>query len=242
MNAYQEDLAYIHDVGHGDFARQSAPGILEIFRKHGITNGMVLDLGCGSGIWAEILIQEGYEVRGYDISEAMIQLARKKAPKAEFTVGSFLKADLPECVAVTSLGECLSYLFDSDNTYAGLRKLFQGVFHALVPGGLFLFDIPVSGRHSESEQKHRVGKDWAVLVTFEENKKARKLTRHIKSFCKVGDLYRRSEEVHVNFLHQPNTLAETLRKIGFRVRPIKGYGNFKFPKGLAGILARKPKT
>jgi hypothetical protein len=46
-----EDLAYIHDVGHADFALESAPGILDIFVRSGIQEGLVVDLGCGSGLW-----------------------------------------------------------------------------------------------------------------------------------------------------------------------------------------------
>src|SRR5262245_34869396 len=68
--AYREDLAYIHDVGHGDFARDAAPGLLALLRRQGIREGLVVDLGCGSGIWAEILVREGYRVLGIDLSPA----------------------------------------------------------------------------------------------------------------------------------------------------------------------------
>ena len=40
---YKEDLAYIHDVGHGDFALGAAPGILEIFARNSIWGGLVVD-------------------------------------------------------------------------------------------------------------------------------------------------------------------------------------------------------
>lgn len=44
---YREDLAYIHDVGYGDHARQSAAGILEILAQNGVREGLIVDLGCG---------------------------------------------------------------------------------------------------------------------------------------------------------------------------------------------------
>jgi hypothetical protein len=56
---YREDLAYIHDVGHADFALRSAPGYLEILREHGLQDGPVVDLGCGSGLWARELFGPG---------------------------------------------------------------------------------------------------------------------------------------------------------------------------------------
>jgi len=54
---YREDLAFIHDVGHGDFALEAAPGILEILHRNKIWEGLVVDLGCGE------LRQAGFRVR-----------------------------------------------------------------------------------------------------------------------------------------------------------------------------------
>jgi hypothetical protein len=44
-NAYRDDLAYIHDVGYGDFVRNAAPALLDMLRQHGIDRGLVIDLG-----------------------------------------------------------------------------------------------------------------------------------------------------------------------------------------------------
>src|SRR5262252_1578743 len=141
MKPYREDLAYIHDVGHGDFARQSAPGVLAMLRASGLTAGRVIDLGCGSGIWAEELARAGYDVLGVDISPAMIELARRRVPEAQFRVGSFLRARLPRCVAVTALRECFNYLFDQANSGEALAGLFARVHRALRPGGVLIFDV-----------------------------------------------------------------------------------------------------
>src|SRR5918995_6203519 len=137
---YREDLAYIHDVGHADFALESAPGILEILAQNGIRDGLVVDLGCGSGLWARELIDAGYRVLGIDISEAMIEISRERVPEAEFSVGSLFEAEIPPCVAVTALSEVLNYLFDAENEEQGLGRLFRRVYDALDPGGLFVFD------------------------------------------------------------------------------------------------------
>jgi SAM-dependent methyltransferase len=48
------------------------PGILEILDRNGIHDGLIVDLGCGSGLWARGLVDAGYRVLGIDISEAMI--------------------------------------------------------------------------------------------------------------------------------------------------------------------------
>jgi SAM-dependent methyltransferase len=158
--AYKDDLAYIHDVGFGDFAKNSAPGLLELLAVNRITSGLVIDLGCGSGIWAHELSRAGYDVLGIDISPAMIAIARKRVALGEFQTASLLNVGLPQCEAVTSLGECLNYLFDQSNNIRGLRRLFRRVYAALKPGGVFIFDIAEPGRGKGPRGKHREGPDW----------------------------------------------------------------------------------
>ncbi len=239
--AYQHDLAYIHDAGFGDFAKNSAPGLLEIFRQNAINMGLVVDLGCGSGIWARALSRAGYEVLGIDISPAMIEIARKRVPRGEFRVESLLRFTLPECDAVTSLGECLNYLFDESNSMTQLRRLFGRIYTALKPGGVFVFDIAEPGRGKGPRQKHIEGRDWAVLVEVDEDSATQRLTRRITSFRKVRELYRRDEEVHRLQLYRGSDIAKELREAGFRVRTLKSYDEQEMIPGCVAFLARKPR-
>ncbi len=94
---YKEDLAYIHDVGFRDYALKSAPGILNILAQHQIREGLMVDLGCGSGLWAQELVKAHYHVFGVDSSESMIAIARTRVPKAEFLVESLFNIDIPTC-------------------------------------------------------------------------------------------------------------------------------------------------
>jgi SAM-dependent methyltransferase len=242
MTAYGEDLAYIHDVGHGDFARQAAPGLLQLLRDRGLRSGRVIDLGCGSGIWAEQLVGAGYDVLGVDVSPAMIALARARVPAAEFRCGSFLKARLPSCVAVTSMGECLNYLFDRANGPEALARLFRRAHDALRPGGLLVFDVLQPGflRGANPQRRFREGDDWAVLVEIEEDRRRQRLTRRITSFRRVGELYRRESETHCLRLLRGSELTAELRREGFRVARLRGYGALRFASTHIGILARKP--
>ena len=159
---YREDLAYIHDVGHADFALRSAPGILGILRDNGIPDGLVVDLGCGSGLWARELLRAGCGVLGIDISAAMVEIAREKAPGAEFRVGSLFEVPIPPCDAVTAVGEVLNYLFDPENEKRGLEGVFGRVYGALRPGGVFVFDVlgPSQVPPGTTARGCRVGEDW----------------------------------------------------------------------------------
>ena len=60
--------------------------MLTLLRRHGVPNGLVVDLGCGSGRFAAALGEAGYQVLGVDLSPAMIRLAKKRAPGARFTL------------------------------------------------------------------------------------------------------------------------------------------------------------
>ncbi len=51
----------------------------------------VLDAGCGSGVYAERLADQGADVVGVDVSEGMVERARERVPS-----GAFYQADLGE--------------------------------------------------------------------------------------------------------------------------------------------------
>ena len=238
MQGYECDLAYVHDVGFGDFARKAAPGLLAVLRSTGIARGLVVDLGCGSGIWAAALVRRGYDVLGTDISKAMIRLARRRAPAARFVQASLLVADLPSCDAVTSIGECLNYTFDQRNTRRELHKLFRRVYDALRPGGVFVFDIAEPGQ--THRRSHSVGKDWAIL--FEVEPMGDFLIRRMTTFRRLGKLYRRSQETHPMRLYRSTDLAAELRCAGFSVRVLRAYGRFQLPPAHVAFVATKPRT
>lgn len=237
--AYKRDLAYVHDVGFGTFAGRTAPGVLSILRKPGVSNGLVVDLGCGSGLWARRLTEAGYGVLGVDISRDMIALARERAPKGSFRTGSFLDVNFPECVAITALGEIFNYTFDRRNSRSALAGLFRRAFRALRPGGLLIFDVAEPGRARGATRNFWQGRDWVCLVEFVHDKARHRLTRRITTFRKVGGQYRRAEETHVQQLYRASELADDLRKIGFRVRIVRGYGEFRLAKAHAALIARK---
>ena len=239
MPSYESDLAYIHDAGFGEFSRSAAPGLLKFLGQSEIREGLVVDLGCGSGIWARALTDAGYEVLGIDLSPEMLKLARKRAPKAKFVEASYLDASLPRCAAVTSIGECLCYRFDNNNRFSSLRRLFKRVHNALLPGGIFVFDLAAPGRGSGPSRRHFKGDDWAIIVEYGEDPRQGILTRRITTFRETGQSYRRGEEIHQLNLYDPPSAVAALRQAGFKVRRLRDYGGIPFPKGLSAFVARR---
>ncbi|ARV63244.1 SAM-dependent methyltransferase [Nostocales cyanobacterium HT-58-2] len=239
---YKEDLAFIHDAGFSDWALKSVPGILEILNRSQIQEGLIVELGCGSGLSAQEFTKADYKVLGIDISEAMVEIARTRVPDAEFRIESLFKADIPPCNAVISLSECLNYLFDPDNNSQTLIQLFYRIYNALIPGGVFIFDIAEPGQViSQTPIKNFTETDdWIVLVEKQEDRDSEILTRRIITFRKVGEHYRRDDEVHRQQLYKAADVTAKLRRVGFEVQTTQSYGQFHLPKAHTAFIAYKP--
>ena len=240
MDYYQEDLAYIHDSGFGDFARNAGAEVITLLQNKGILDGLVVDLACGTGIFSELLFASGYDVLGVDISASMLNIARRRAPSATFLQASLLSAEIPPCRAVTILGEGINYLFDETNDLSTVTRLFKRIYSALEPSGLLAFDTyqrliaPKGGKQTIL----REGEDWTVFA--QSTAEAGILKRYIVNFRKMGEGYRRTEETHLVRLYTGQDLAKSLREVGFKVRVCQGYGGYALARSRAVLIARKP--
>jgi SAM-dependent methyltransferase len=242
--AYAQDLAQVHHEHFGMLARDAAPLVLKELRRAGVRKGLVVDLGCGSGILARALTEAGYDVLGVDLSPAMLRLAARNAPRATFTRGSLLDMDFPPCVAVTAIGEPFNYVFDPRSTPGALARLFRRIHGALQPGGFLLCDVAGPGRLGQGQVRQTLFErpDWVLYVRAEENRAGTRLTRDMVLFRRVGSRYRRSDEHHVQRLYPPDTVTAWLTRAGFRVQRLRGY----VPPRLRGagwpvFLARVPR-
>src|SRR5215471_20892190 len=93
---YAEDLAAIHASGFTDLAGAAASEVIS--RLPGPCR--IVELGCGDGTTARLLCDAGHQVHGFDVSEAMISLAKEREPRATFEIGSFVDAAIPSCAAI----------------------------------------------------------------------------------------------------------------------------------------------
>lgn len=240
-SVYRQDLAYIHDVGFGGFAADAAPGILRILGRYDLKSGLVVDLGCGSGILAKVLVRSGYRVMGVDASTDMIRLARQRVPEGEFVKRSLHTVALPACAAVTAIGESLNYR-SASNSQGDLDALFRRVSAALLPGGVFIFDVaePALAVAEHGTRSFVEGRDWAVLVERRANLSRRLLERRIIAFRRLGKLYRRSEELHRLQLYDRSKIISLLKQAGFRARILRRFGKQRVLPGRVGFLAVIP--
>ena len=78
MEAYTS-FAAVYDMFMDNIPYEEwAAYLISLLKEHGIDDGLVLDLGCGTGSLTEILAKEGYDMTGIDISPDMLQIAMEK--------------------------------------------------------------------------------------------------------------------------------------------------------------------
>jgi SAM-dependent methyltransferase len=239
---YSTDLAYIHDTGFGEFADRAAPEAIRILRTHGLRRGRLVEVGCGSGTLARHLVDAGYDLVGFDISPAMIRLARAKVPEARFRVASLSEARIPSCHAVMAIGEVLTYV--SAGSAVGelarsVQQFFVRVYAALKLGGLFIFDFIESADRRTYPAKSRGGSDWAIVARAEVDRPGRVLTRRLVMVRKVGRQFRRSQEIHRVRIYGRAVIARALSCAGFTFHMSRSYGRYRLMPGSVAVIAQK---
>ena len=118
--------------------------LIRILRQHGMRDGLVLDLGCGTGQMTVRLAQAGYDMIGVDQSPDMLEIAqeRKKGLDILYLMQDMREFELYGTVrAVISTCDSLNYM----TTREDLLQVFRLVNNYLDPGGLFLFDMNSQG-------------------------------------------------------------------------------------------------
>ena len=65
---------FMDDVPYGEWCEY----LTGLLKEYGVEEGLVLDLGCGTGNLTELLSDQGYDMIGVDCSEEMLELAMDK--------------------------------------------------------------------------------------------------------------------------------------------------------------------
>jgi SAM-dependent methyltransferase len=237
---YRRDLAQIHHLGFGFHADRCASGILALLKPVRARRGLVLELGCGSGLLTRYLIDAGHRVIATDASPAMLELARNVVPDAEELRQVVLPDDpIPECDAVVSIGHVLSYLSDE----AAVDRALVAAANALRAGGVFaidLCDLRWGEAFGSRPNFGQASDDWALISEFS-LPRPNQFVREMTTFVRVeGNTWRRDEERHDNVLIDTSRVPELLAEHGLEVRVGESFGDEELPEGLVTIIGRRP--
>jgi SAM-dependent methyltransferase len=233
---YGDDLAAVHAAGFTDLAAAAATEVMTRLSRP----TRIVEFGCGDGTTARLLSDAGHQVHGFDVSEAMIRLARRREPRATFEVGAFLDTAIPRCAAIIAIGEVFGYAGPGIGRPAALGSVFARCREALDREGLLMFDLAGPGRLQGRERRGwTAGPGWVVLV--ETHIESGTLIREIVTFRDCGQSrYRRSDETHRLHLHRPADVLAQLRRNGFTAQTLRpGYAGSTLPSGLTAYIAKR---
>ena len=171
MEAYTS-FAYVYDtfmdnVPYGEWARH----IREKLCEHGVTDGIVLDLGCGTGTMTERLAGYGYDMIGVDNSEEMLELAMEKKTESGYDILYLLQDmrgfELYGTVrAVVSVCNSVNYITEPDE----LEEVFRLVNNYLDPKGIFLFDFNTVHKYRDVIGDSTIAEDRGVCSFIWDNR------------------------------------------------------------------------
>ena len=232
---YRGDLALVHDLGFGFHADRCAPGILALLEPVRQREGVVLELGCGSGLLTRYLVDAGHRVIATDASPAMLDRARQAVPEVEELRQVVLPDDpLPRADAVVAIGHVLNYLSDQ----AAVERAAAAMAAALRPEGVLAFDLcdlRFGEAHGDRPDQARVEQEWAI-VSRSSVPRPDRFVREITTFVRNHDgSWRRDDERHENVLVDASQIVALVRRHGVDAVLGTSFGVERLPAGLVTV-------
>ena len=236
---YREDLALVHHRGFGFHADGCGPDLVKLLAPVRERDGLVLEIGCGSGLLTRVLVDSGYRVLATDASPAMLALARETAPGAEAFAPLTLPDDpVPAADAIVGIGHPLCYLPDA----VAVERALLALARALRPGGILatdLEDLEWGTARADVHEQSRLGDDWAIITRYE-NPAPDRHVRDMTTFVRNADgSWRRDHERHDNVLLDVTSVPPLLAGEGIDSEARRSFGDHELPVGLYAIIGTK---
>lgn len=156
MDAYT-GFAQVYDIFMDNVPYDDWTSYLyELLKENGVTEGLILELGCGTGNITRRLFDLGYDMIGIDYSDEMLEIAREYEYDRSIDSDDqgrilYLQQDMRSfelygtVSAVVSICDSMNYITSEDE----LLTVFQLVNNYLDPGGLFIFDMNTEHKYKD---------------------------------------------------------------------------------------------
>ena len=182
---------------------------------------LVVELGCGTGSFSQVLRSRGYDIIGIDMSPEMLDLARKKSVEAGMDI-MYIEQDMREldlyCTAGTIVSVCdsINYILEDEE----LVETFRLVNSFLYPGGVFIFDFNTLHKYRDvigdaTIAENRVDCSFIWENYFHEDGHINEYDLTI--FARTGeegDIFRRSVETHYQRGYELDEMIGFVKKAG----------------------------
>lgn len=192
--------------------------LCKILAQHGITDGPVLDLGCGTGKMTRLMSEQGYDMTGIDNAAEMLQIAAMEPGEVPilYLLQDMQDLELDGCVrAVYSVCDCVNYVLDEEE----LQQAFSRVHEYLEENGVFIFDVNTSYKYTKllAENTFAESRDEGSFIWDNYYDEEERINEYdLTLFIPEGDeLYRRYTETHYQRNYETETLLKLLKNAGF---------------------------
>lgn len=192
--------------------------LCKILAQHGITDGPVLDLGCGTGKMTRLMSEQGYDMTGIDNAAEMLQIAAMEPGEVPilYLLQDMQDLELDGCVrAVYSVCDCVNYVLDEEE----LQQAFSRVHEYLEEDGAFIFDVNTSYKYTKllAENTFAESRDEGSFIWDNYYDEEERINEYdLTLFIPEGDeLYRRYTETHYQRNYETETLLKLLKNAGF---------------------------
>lgn len=222
MSSY-ESFARVYDLFMDNIPYKEWCGYLTgLLKQNGIEQGLVLELGCGTGNMTQLLASEGYDMIGVDNAPDMLEIAIEKREASGQDI-LYLLQDMREFElygtvrAVVSVCDSMNYITEEED----LLEVFRLVNNYLDPGGLFIFDLNTPYKYREllgdvtiAENREDASFIWDNYFDEEEQINEYDLALFIPEEKEGEILYRKYEEVHCQRAYSLETIQALLSEAG----------------------------
>lgn len=220
MDAYTS-FASVYDTFMDNIPYEEwAEYLVDLLKEYGINDGLVLDLGCGTGNMTELLASAGYDMIGVDNAEEMLEIAMEKREKSGHDI-LYLLQDMREfelygtVKAIVSICDSINYITEEED----LLEVFRLANNYLDPKGIFIFDFntvykyrEVLGNQTIAEDREDCSFIWDNYYYEDEQINEYELSLFIKE--RESDLYRKYQEMHYQRAYNLETIRGLVEKSG----------------------------
>ena len=218
MKAYS-DFAKVYPLMMSNIPYEKwEKNLVRILKKNKIRDGLVLDLGCGTGEMTRRLKKDGYDMIGLDISEEMLLMACDKDDEDILYLNQDMRSfELYGTVrAIVSVCDSMNYLTEDGD----LLKVLKLANNYLDPGGVFIFDLKTPYFYRKVLGNETFVEDLETVYYVWENEydsKTRLNEYDLTFFFRNGDTYTRSTEVHVQRAYTMREIESAIKKSGMKL-------------------------
>ena len=225
MEAYSE-FAQVYDLFMDNIPYDEwCEYLVKLLKQYDVNDGLVLELGCGTGNISEALRKKGYDMIGIDNSAEMLSVAIEKSmdvedetlPQALYLCQDMREFELYGTVkAIVSICDSMNYITEPED----LLEVFRLANNYLDPEGVLIFDLNTCYKYENllGEQTIAETREDHCFIWDNFYDKDSRLNEYVLNLFIQGDdgRYDRHEEIHYQRAYDLEQVRQLIEEAGLK--------------------------